>query len=121
MSYLIDENVPARVVRALDEAGFSITSASTILHGSPDEELCQFAMKSGLVIITQDHDFSTLVIRDLWQVPGLILVEMPRSTAVEIATRLLDVLQDHGDQAPGNIVVVEPSRIRVRALPKPEV
>jgi predicted nuclease of predicted toxin-antitoxin system len=68
------------------------------------------------ILITEDQDFGELVIRQRFGVRGLILLELdPLSNAAE-ADAIVDVVSTHADKIFGNLIVIEPGRVRVRPL-----
>jgi predicted nuclease of predicted toxin-antitoxin system len=70
----------------------------------------------GCILITEDRDFGELVIRQRLGVRGLILLELDRLSNVVEAGVVVEVVSVHADKLLGNLVVVEPGRIRVRPL-----
>jgi hypothetical protein len=59
--FLIDQNIPASVGRALDERGHSITHVRDILRpDSPDQLIAFLAIQEGFVILTHDRDFRNI-------------------------------------------------------------
>jgi hypothetical protein len=69
-------------------------------------------------LIPEDQDFSQLVIRQRLPVRGLILLELdPLSNAAE-AEAVSAAVSANADKLLGNLLVIEPGRIRLRPLPR---
>jgi hypothetical protein len=66
----------------------------------------------------EDHDFGELVIRQRLGVRGMILPAPDRLSNAMEADVVADVVSIHADKLLGNLVVIEPGRIRVRPLPR---
>ena len=59
-----------------------------------------------------------MVIRQRLGVRGVILLELDRFSNAREAAAVADVVSAHAERLVGNLVVVEPERIRVRPLPR---
>ncbi|HKX11387.1 MAG TPA: DUF5615 family PIN-like protein [Stellaceae bacterium] len=84
--------------------------------GAPDTQVLNAASSASRILITEDRDFGELVIRQRVAVYGVILLELDRvSNELEAAT-VAEIVSSHADKFVGNLVIVEPGRIRVRPL-----
>ena len=63
MDFLINENVPAAVVDALDEKGHDVTWIRTATPGLSDIEVLETAQKEKRILLTFDKDFGELTFR----------------------------------------------------------
>ena len=116
MRFLADENVSRVVIRRLRAAGFEVISIAETRPGIPDQDVVGVAAAEECILITEDQDFGELVIRQRLEVRGLILLELdPLSNSAE-ADAVVDVVSTHADKLPGNLVVIEPGRVRIRPL-----
>jgi predicted nuclease of predicted toxin-antitoxin system len=96
--FLIDEDLPNSVARALNTAGHDARGVRDVgLQGSFDPGVHTFATDNGLVLVTAD-----LGLADPFRYPpkhGTVLVRLPNSTpASEIGRRVaaaLTVVLDH--------------------------
>ena len=74
MRFLADENVSRLVIEQLRADGFDVTSIGETRSGTPDMEILEAANAEGCILITEDHDFGELVIRqraeDSWHDPA---------------------------------------------------
>jgi hypothetical protein len=77
------------------------------------------AAAEGCFVITEDRDFGEMVIRQHVHIRGLMLLELDRLSNVKEAELVAEVLATHTDKL-GNLIVVEPTRIRIRPLPHAE-
>ena len=116
MRFLADENISHYVINALRRDGHEVTSVASDRAGSPDTAVLGIARASDIILITEDQDFGELVIRQGHHVRGVILLELDRLSNEAEAQRVADVIARHPDQLDGRLIVVEPSRIRVRRL-----
>ena len=76
------------------------------------------ANTEGCILITEDRDFGELVIRQRLSVRGVILLELDRLSDAAEADAVAAFVSAHADKISGNLVVIEPGRIRLRPLPR---
>ena len=119
MRFLADENVTRHVIEKLRADGHEVPSIAREQPGVSDPEVLGVAQSANSVLITEDQDFCELVIRQRLPVRGVILMELDRLSNIAEAQRISDVVVRHEDQFVGNLVIVEPGRVRVRPLPSP--
>ena len=116
MRFLADENVSRLVIERLRNAGHDVTSIAEMRAGAPDEEVLNAAEADGRILITEDRDFGEMVIRQRLGVSGIVLLELDRLSNAMEAHTIAEVVSAHADRLFGNLVVIEPGRIRVRPL-----
>lgn len=103
MRLLFDENLSARLVRALaDLFPGSVHVDAVGLHGASDERIWSYAASDGLVLVTKDEDFHRLSV--LRGAPPKVVWIRLGNCATEDVTRLLRFRADqiarfaeHGD------------------------
>ena len=119
MRFLADENFPASAVRALRRAGDEVDWALEATPGLADQDVLKRALEAGAVILTFDKDFGELAWRTR-PTPGfgVILFRMPMPRAADAGAALAGVVCARSDW-PGHFSVVEPDRLRMRALQSP--
>jgi predicted nuclease of predicted toxin-antitoxin system len=83
-------------------------------RGASDKDVLETAATEKCILITEDRDFGELVVRQRLAIPGVILLELDRLSNVAEAGAVADVVSTHADRLPGNLVVIEPGRIRIR-------
>ena len=118
MRFLADENVSRFVVAGLQAAGFDVVAVALTSPGVSDSDVLAAARREGRILITEDRDFGELVVRQRLSVQGVVLLELDRlSNAVE-ADLVVSVLSKNTEKLPGNLLVIEPGRVRIRPLPR---
>ncbi|MCK6449643.1 MAG: DUF5615 family PIN-like protein [Alphaproteobacteria bacterium] len=117
MRFLADENVSRLVIEQLRIRGFDVTSIGETRPGAADKDVLGAAGAADSILITEDRDFGEHVIRQRFGVRGMILLELDRLSNATEARVVADVVSAHQDKLLGNLVVIEPGRIRVRPLP----
>lgn len=115
--FLVDENLPARLIGYLHDEGYEAEHAYEVgLRGHPDTDIFAYARTADATLITQDHDLE----RDTDQFPlphpGIVLIELPQNWPREHKLqRILAALRSLGGQSLRNtLVIVEPSQTIVR-------
>jgi predicted nuclease of predicted toxin-antitoxin system len=116
MRFLANENIPGDAVRALAKAGHDIVWVRSAAPGSKDEDILAWAVREGRVLLTFDLDFGELA----WRVGlpascGIVLFRVPIPAAAEVGEVLAARISERADWA-GHFTVIEPGRIRMRAL-----
>ena len=116
--FLVDENLPRSLAPRLRAAGLEVHDVRDLgLRGAPDTEIFEVALSQGAVLLTGDHGFSRLF-RASQNSPGLILVRLPNEWPTSAVNELIEksLLSVARDLVPGNLVVFEPGRIRIRTF-----
>lgn len=114
--FLADENIPGPVVARLRAAGFDVEWIDEEQPGTGDVDVAALAIADDRVLLTEDHDFGELAIRRQVSLPGCVLIELPRLPSLQKGERVAAVLREHGDEARGTFMVIEPGRVRMRPL-----
>jgi predicted nuclease of predicted toxin-antitoxin system len=115
--FLIDENLPARLVGQLRVEGYEAEHIYDVgLRNRPDPDVFANARSAGAALITQDHDLE----RDTGQFPrphtGVIVVELPQGwPRDDRMRRIVTALRGLAGQSLDNtLVIIEPSQVLVR-------
>ncbi len=116
MRFLADENVSRLVVEHLRTAGHDVTRIGELGLGASDDAVIAAAWREDRILITEDRDFGEMVIRQQMSVPGLVLLELDRLSNVAEAERVTEIVSANAERLPGNLMVIEPGRVRVRPL-----
>ena len=116
--FLADENVSRLVVERLRAAGFDVAFIRETRPGASDKDVLDEADSDDRVLVTEDRDFGELIVRQRLKVRGIILLELDRMSNVAEAELVAEIVRIHGSKLTGNLVVVEPARVRVRPLPR---
>ena len=99
MRFLADENVSRLVVARLRAAGLDVTAIGETSSGALDNDV-----------------LGELVVRQRLGVHGIVLLELDRLSNVREADLVATVISMNADKLPGNLLVIEPGRVRVRPL-----
>ena len=113
MRFLADEHVSRLVIDILRAAGFDVMSVGEMHAGASDNEVLSTADREGRILITEDRDFGELVVRQRLGVSGVVLLELDRLSSTAEAARVTEVATVHATGLDGNLLVVEPGRVRV--------
>jgi predicted nuclease of predicted toxin-antitoxin system len=116
---LVDESLASRVAVLLAASGHdAIHVGDRGLLGSPDETVLAFAQGEDRIVVTADTDFGTLLALSAPPQPSVILLRQPGRRAEQRAAAVNGAIQAVSEALEaGAMVVVEPSRLRVRLLP----
>ncbi|MBL0898199.1 MAG: DUF5615 family PIN-like protein [Reyranella sp.] len=116
MRFLADENVPRQIVEELRSAELDVASVVEVSPGASDDAVVEMAGEQSRLLITEDRDFGEMVVRRRLAVRGVILLELVRLSNAAAAARVAEVIAAHAGRLPGNLVVIEPGRVRIRPL-----
>jgi predicted nuclease of predicted toxin-antitoxin system len=118
--FLVDECFPVRLVQALRDKGHDVSWGSQVCRSRPDDFVLALATREGRIVITEDKDFGNLTVRDGLPAVGVVISQVDRfSGGIDDAINaLIDRIETLGASLVGTITVVEPDRIRQRALPE---
>lgn len=115
---LANMNISPRTVETLRQQGWDIIRVSEILpKNASDLEILALARREDRVLVTQDLDFSSLLVLGGYDRPSLITLRLLDSSPERISRKLLEVLPDmEGALQEGCAVTVEDLVTRVRRL-----
>ena len=98
---MIDENVPQATTIELRQTGFDVQTVVDKMPSASDEDVLNYSIASGRLLVTADSDLNRLVYLNNWHVPdGLILNRDPWPI---FTGRLVWALVNHGRE---NMVMV---------------
>jgi predicted nuclease of predicted toxin-antitoxin system len=118
--FLVNENISRTVIQELRKLGHDVLSVKESMVGARDDEVLARAREENRLIVTQDKDFGELALRrGLLSPSGVILLRLAGENPESDNQLTLEVLS-RGEDFPGNFVVAEPGRVRIRPLPPPQ-
>jgi predicted nuclease of predicted toxin-antitoxin system len=118
VTFLADENISRQVIARLRDAGHDVLSVSESLAGASDADVLTLAESEARALLTEDQDFSELIVRQRLPVPGVVLLELHRLSSAAEAEVVAGVVAAHQARILGSVVVIEPGRVRHRPLPR---
>jgi predicted nuclease of predicted toxin-antitoxin system len=119
MKFIMNENIPATVIRTLRERGHDVCSVKESMRAAPDEEVLRRAQIEQRVVVTNDKGFGELAFKfGLLASCGIILFRLSGSSREADNQRIIEVLEAREDWI-GHFAVVTDDRTRMRPLPQP--
>jgi hypothetical protein len=116
MRFLANENFPGAAVAALEAAGHDVVWVRIAAPGATDPEVLARAAREERILLTFDKDFGELAKGSaLPPACGVILLRVPMPGPGDVGDRLADLITARDDWA-GYFSVIEPGRVRMRAL-----
>jgi predicted nuclease of predicted toxin-antitoxin system len=115
---LVDECFPKSLVLALRHLGHNVTWASIVCQSEPDIGVLALATAQGRLVVTEDRDFGTLVVRDGLPTAGIVIVHGSDFVGgiLECATDIAQLINQLADGLPGKLTTISPGRVRQRPL-----
>lgn len=119
MRFLADMPISPLTVEFLKSMGHEAVRLNELgMRGAEDEEIIVYAHRHKFVILTMDLDFGGLLVQKGWAAPSVITFRLENPEVARINKILKENLPTLAeDLERGAIVIVEESRLRVRALP----
>jgi predicted nuclease of predicted toxin-antitoxin system len=115
--FLIDENLPVKIVQAAQDKGISVQWVRDVLPGAKDSAILERLRSQTEVLVTRDIRFANLVLNLIASgvdLPGVILIREQHVEKMYRAwMRFLETPQE-----PRGLAVVTESKIRFR---RPEI
>jgi len=95
LSFLADMNISPLTVSHLKKQGWNVIRASDVMDKSTkDIDLLEYARKHGMVIITQDLDFSMLLALKGYEKPSLVNVRLEEARPDYVTSRIIDTVSE---------------------------
>ena len=121
MKLLIDMNLSPRWVKLLADAGIDATHWSMLgAANAPDVEIAAFARTNGYVVLTHDLDFGAILAATQGDKPSVVQIRSEDVSPNVIGTPVIDALRQMSPELDeGALLMIDPSRTRLRLLPLP--
>jgi predicted nuclease of predicted toxin-antitoxin system len=122
MRFLIDNALSPDLSAGLCSHGHdSVHVRDFGMAAATDDVIFDFAAREDRVIVSADTDFGTILALRQTNKPSIILFRgaTPRRPADQTVLLIGNLPSFESDLLAGSIVVIEPHRIRIRALPIP--
>lgn len=119
MKFLVDQNVPVQVALALRDAGHLAEHARERgLSCAEDEALLAIARDERSTIVTFDSDFARFLALSGHDAPSVLHVRVGPEHLPDLPRLVLAAVGEaEAHLVAGAVVVLEPARLRWRALP----
>ncbi len=120
MSFLVDNALSPEVAQGLFDAGHDAIHVRDIgLAAAADAEIFDRAAAEDRIVVSAETDFGTLLALRQASKPSVVLFRgaTPRRPADQVLLLPANLPRIEGDLLTGAIVVIEPARLRIRALP----
>lgn len=119
LSFLADMNISPLTVSRLKKQGWDVIRVSDVMDKSTkDIDLLEYARKHGMVIITQDLDFSMLLALKGYEKPSLVNVRLEEARPDYVTSRIIDTVSElERELSKGAVVTVDETSVRYRYLP----
>lgn len=119
LKFIADVHISPITVKELQKAGYTITRVTDHLPSTAsDSEIIQLASKEQAVIITQDLDFSAIIVQRGLNSPSVISLRVTDAKPGIITSILLNVLPSiEAFIAKGAIVSIDEYGYRVKQIP----
>ncbi|WEK03579.1 MAG: DUF5615 family PIN-like protein [Candidatus Devosia phytovorans] len=122
MRFIVDMNMSAKWVLALQQAGYDARHWSSIGSSkAPDSDIAAMARAEDAIVLTRDLDFSAIVATTHLEKPSVIhLRDKDRFDEATVARLLMTIKAFETLLRSGAILTIAGNRARIRPLPVSE-
>ena len=116
MRFLANENFPGDAIAELSGTGHDCAWVRDSAPGAKDPDILAWAVRDDRILLTFDKDFGELAFKHgLPATCGIVLFRLPMPSPSMAGRMLAQRIAERNDWA-GHFSVIEPSRVRMRAL-----
>ncbi|MFB0510274.1 MAG: DUF5615 family PIN-like protein [bacterium] len=122
--FIIDEDLPRSLGWSLKDYGYDVLDIRDYgLRGAKDEKIYDFAQKEKAIILTGDAGFGNILQFPLGKHHGIVIASFPNQMPTsQINILLLEQLRElSDDDYKGNLILIEPGKIRIRRAIKTSI
>lgn len=119
MNFLIDNNLSPLLAALLIELGHNAIHVKSVnMSGASDREIFQLAFSEKRIIVSADTDFGFILSEWKNNLPSIILLRFISTNPNVQLKYLKNIIENFAQEMmEGHIVVVEPTRVRIKKLP----
>jgi len=119
MRLLIDMNLSPRWVETFNEAGIEAVHWSTLgASNAPDTAIMAYARQNDYVVVTHDLDFGAILAATQGEKPSVVQIRADDVSPAAIGAHVILALKQMSMELDsGALLIVDPSRTRLRVLP----
>jgi predicted nuclease of predicted toxin-antitoxin system len=117
LKFVIDEDMPRSTGSILKQRGYDVRDIRDYgLRGAEDQKIYEFAQREQAVVLTGDRGFGNILRFPLGRHFGIVVAHFPNEMpTLEINRYLIERLEDLSvDDFQGNLIIIEPGKIRIR-------
>lgn len=118
LRFLADESCDFAAVRALRAEGFDVLAVAEVTPGAEDDQVIEYAVNQGRLLLTEDKDFGQLVYAAGHASCGIILIRYTPAARPTLGPRIVALVRDYGHRLTNSFAVLRPDQIRIVALPR---
>jgi len=115
-TFLIDEDMPCSTAKELIKAGYHALDVRDVgLRGQSDDKVFTYAQKHKAILLSADLGFANTVRFPIGSHNGIIVLRFPNETSTQrLNQELIKSLSGLKDEdIYGNLVIIEPGRVRI--------
>lgn len=113
---IADENLDARIIKAIRAIGIEVYSIAEEQSGITDEMIVEIARETNKIILTRDKDFGDIVFADRQRGISVILLRYDNNLLPLITRRVLQLLANDGVLVRGKFITVTNTQVRSRTI-----
>ena len=119
MRLLIDMNLSPRWVEAFKDAGIDAVHWSTLgAFNATDAAIMAYARQNDCVVMTHDMDFGAILAATQGEKPSVVQIRADDVSPTAIGSQVINALKQMSMELDsGALLIVDPSRTRLRVLP----